>query len=356
MAFFTNDGSAEDLSRQAVEMAEREGALEAQARAMIVLAMNQTKVYGKYNETIHMLEKVIPFCESNGLWYYTGVAYSDLAQWLEDYTWEISYAYEHAIKTIKIDLQIGDVDALFWALSNFISPAVKIGKLAALDDMLADFLSKSSVSKGCIQQFHEGDFKLQYLYRGEWAKALEYSRLRLEIRREWKSPQGIVNSNLSIAESQIYLTKYMGLGDLVEAEAALVENLEIGAFPMISKTLLAKVYSLQGRFADAHHLLAELLSAPPKLFLEAKAIHAMAERRWDQAASVTQSLIKLLQGSSRRWEWARALIDLGDIYAQRGQPGDRERAREAYQQSLEMFSEMEAGGYVRVVKERLYND
>jgi len=53
------------------------------------------------------------------------------------------------------------------------------------------------------------------------------------------------------------------------------------------------------------------------------------------------------------WPDRAALSNLGDIYAQRDQPGDSARAREAYQQSLGIFSEMEATGYIRVLHQPL---
>ena len=37
----------------------------------------------------------------------------------------------------------------------------------------------------------------------------------------------------------------------------------------------------------------------------------------------------------------------------RNEPGDLERARETYQQSLDMFTEMGAPGYIKVLEERL---
>lgn len=114
-----------------------------------------------------------------------------------------------------------------------------------------------------------------------------------------------------------------------------------------------KVYSLQHRFPEVHALLAELFKGAPLYRLEAKAGHAMAERRWEQAASVTLSWINLLQHMGRRWDRARVLIDLGDIYAQRGKLGDPQRARQAYQESQDMFSEMEATGYIQVLRQRL---
>jgi hypothetical protein len=49
------------------------------------------------------------------------------------------------------------------------------------------------------------------------------------------------------------------------------------------------------------------------------------------------------------------LIDLGDSYVDRNGPGDLERARETYQQSLDKFTEMGAPGNIKVLEERLAN-
>ena len=87
-----------------------------------------------------------------------------------------------------------------------------------------------------------------------------------------------------------------------------------------------------------------------------------AVRRRDERMSVPvkrQFRVKSIHGSpiskksGHRWRWARRLIDLGDALIGRDKPGDLERARETYQQSLDMFSEMGAPGYVEVLEERL---
>jgi transposase-like protein len=52
---------------------------------------------------------------------------------------------------------------------------------------------------------------------------------------------------------------------------------------------------------------------------------------------------------------ARKLIDLGDTYVSRDKPGDLEKVQETYQQSLDMFTEMGAPGYIKVLEERLGN-
>jgi len=47
------------------------------------------------------------------------------------------------------------------------------------------------------------------------------------------------------------------------------------------------------------------------------------------------------------------LIDLGDALIGRKEPGDLDRARQTYQESLEVFTEMGAPGYIRVLEKRL---
>jgi len=51
--------------------------------------------------------------------------------------------------------------------------------------------------------------------------------------------------------------------------------------------------------------------------------------------------------------WARSLIDLGDALLGRNEPGNHERARQTYRESLDMFTEMGAPGYIKVLEKRL---
>jgi hypothetical protein len=68
---------------------------------------------------------------------------------------------------------------------------------------------------------------------------------------------------------------------------------------------------------------------------------------------VCEKSIEIYQIRGYRWRWARKLIDLGDALVGRNEPGDLEKARETYQQSLDMFTEMGAPGYIKVLEERL---
>ncbi|HSG26671.1 MAG TPA: hypothetical protein VLA32_11190, partial [Anaerolineales bacterium] len=63
--------------------------------------------------------------------------------------------------------------------------------------------------------------------------------------------------------------------------------------------------------------------------------------------------IEIMKSSKHHWGLARRLIDLGDSLVGRNEPGDLERAQGIYQQSLDMFTEMGAPGYIKVLEERL---
>lgn len=76
-------------------------------------------------------------------------------------------------------------------------------------------------------------------------------------------------------------------------------------------------------------------------------------KRWSDVVDVCNTAIGVFQECGHKLWWASQLIDLGDAYRYRNEPGDLDRARETYQQSLDMYIEMGAPGYLKVLKECL---
>jgi len=151
------------------------------------------------------------------------------------------------------------------------------------------------------------------------------------------------------------------MADIREAEASLQENIEIMQRQITSRFLLVILSSRQGRFTEAHERLAEVIKDLNQPIskghevcrFQAEAELARAEGRWEEAVSKCQAVINIYQPGGYRWRWARQLIDLGDTLIGRDLPGDREQAQQVYRQSLEMFTEMGAPGYIEVLEERL---
>jgi hypothetical protein len=66
--------------------------------------------------------------------------------------------------------------------------------------------------------------------------------------------------------------------------------------------------------------------------------------------------IRQLKQTINEMEAQRAVLGEATVEAAlvgRNEPGDLDRARETYQQSLDMFTEMGALGYIKVLEDRL---
>jgi tetratricopeptide (TPR) repeat protein len=346
------EAAADELCRRAIAMAERIGDHQTQAEASITLAL-YIENRGGFNDSIRMLESVIPFCEVHGLLESAARAHHNAGWGLVYCSIDVQAGFQHELRAAELSRSTGNSDMMFMCLHYAALAFVLLGNITSLESVLSEFLQASTAPEEQIRLFFENINHRLHYYRGEWTKALEYQRTSLLQLRYQKMLQDIAGMNKLLAMTHLELHRFGDEGELSEAERVLLENLEFWTADIWAQVQLVAVYSLQDRFDEAHELLVEISQAPTVFRLQAETDLTLAERRWDQAASTAQSLINLMQSAGNRWYWARRLIDLGDIYSQREQPGDLERARETYQQSLEMFSEMEAAGYIQALNERL---
>ena len=186
--------------------------------------------------------------------------------------------------------------------------------------------------------------------------------LREEIRVEGDL-QRLANVNLDLADAILELNRFGRNYDYEQAKSALADNLKNKAriIPSLSRMLI--VCTRQKHFDEVHDWIAEVkdlqkiqeFDSYKMLKLRTDVELAIADEHWEDSIAACQSLIEIYQRTGHRWEWARRLIDLADALIQRDEPGDKERARQHLHlhQSLEMFTEMGATGYVGVVQERL---
>ncbi|MGB8647501.1 MAG: protein kinase [Anaerolineae bacterium] len=125
--------------------------------------------------------------------------------------------------------------------------------------------------------------------------------------------------------------------------------------------LLASINARLGRLDAARRLLqaAEALTGAAPVFYErltfsqGHARLAVAEQDWAIAMRTYESIDQMLRQAGTRWFQAHMLREWAAAYVQRGEPGDRERARERLVAALELYRECQCPGYVKRVQAQL---
>jgi tetratricopeptide (TPR) repeat protein len=342
------------LLNQAIEMASSLEIVGPRAEASITLALAE----GDPTQGIEILKGAAVICEAHGLLRSAGRAHFNLGHFYGLTLGGADKSFQSYLKAAEMGRQMGDMDQMILALGNALESWAQLGNLKSEQDFSMDFLRKSSASEAQLDEFlQKRDPSFSY-YRGDWAEPLEHARAELQKLRKGGSLQFISVYNSYVAESILEMQRFTGEGSLVEAEAALQENIDMHWLVNQSLYLLAMISACKGLFQEAHERLSEASARPLNKLQEAQRLIAeaeiaLAEGDWNRAVLACQSIIKISQAGEYRWYWARTLINLGDAFVGRSGPGDRERAQQAYRQSLEMVTEMGADGYIRVLEKRL---
>jgi tetratricopeptide (TPR) repeat protein len=346
------------LCQRALEMAERLDEMEVYVDAKITIAIHVDDI----RERISILEEVIELAEASGLLRSAARAHINLSNYLT-YV-DINSTLRHLLQAAEISRQISEIDMMMFALNMLAIYYPELGELDTLEEKLADFLRTSTMPESRENEFWLEVRRQLMIKRGEWEPAVEATRKRLEVFRERSDIQQISHTNSDLVEIILEMNRYGKQDDLSEAESALRENLELDFYHKSSLSKMVIIFARQGCNAEARDYLTKSLDNHSHdendldynvLRLDAEFELAFAEEHWSGALAASESLIKIFENSGQRWNWARMLIDLGDALAARNEPGDLERAKETYQQSLDMFTEMGAPGYIKVLEERLEN-
>jgi len=347
------------LCQRAQEMAERLDDLEVELGASLILALQEED----FRESIGIHEEVIAVAEANKLLRTAARAHNNFGTISVYYLIDFQSALLHYSRSAEIFRQIGDIDGMKNSLDNVYATSVNLGELNTVGDKIADFLRESTASDARMEKEMQWLKTITYtmVAKGEWLPALDVFRTRVEKYRQMGSIQYHTNNNFFLAEAILELNRFGYLDDLSEAENALKENIEIEWNVLKSHFLLAIVYARQGRNSESSALLkntkdgfSQRETNEYKFYRSyAKYELAQAEGRWDDAIEACKTSIEIYKNCGHRWGWVRKLIDLGDALIGRNEPGDLERALETYQHSLDMFTEMGAPGYIKVLEERL---
>ncbi|MGW8226808.1 MAG: AAA family ATPase, partial [Anaerolineales bacterium] len=335
------------LCQRALQMAERVGDLDVAANAKLTLAFRERDI----REQTKIYEEVIAETEANNLLRTAARAHNNLgvllSNWIDNHS-----ALQHYYRAAEIWQQICDIAPMMdVALSNVIFTSIWLGNLDVYEDKITGFLAQTPISETHREKelvLYETYKKISSLAKGKWIEALDMLRARVKDRREKGYFHPLANNNVWLADTILELNRFGYLDEVSEAEKAMKENIEINWNILASQFTLVTIFTRQGKYSEASSLLKnteedfnDLRTNEYKVELSrARCELAQAEGRWNEAIDACETFIEICQNCGQYWELARKLIDLGDIYVSRNNPGDLERARQTYQQSLDMFTEM----------------
>ena len=353
------DKEARVLCQRAVEMGDRVGDVHVSADARITLAFLEPDI----EKSISTLEEVIDMSHANNLLKPADRAHLNLGYFQNEYLIDLAASRNHSLLAAELDIETGDP----WATIPYSNAIENILIVGTIDKAQQLFNRKFMVpsEQGSLQEYYTRVNRARILAaRGEWQAVFKMIREIIQEDQLQESIQRMGTRNIELALISLELNCFGSLDDLSEAESGLRENLEMDHRTVQSHYLLSTVYTRQGRLAEAHDLVAQPIEDRTINGREnnrlvasramAQAELASAEKRWCDAVAACNTAIEVYKECSHKLWWARQLIDLGDAYLGRNEPGDLEHARETYQQSLDMFTEMGAPGYIKVLEERVW--
>ena len=349
------------LCERAIAMAEGIGDLEVWAEANITLAGLLTDK-PDYQRSVDLLQEIVSLTEAEEILRSASRAHNNLSFYLGYSLADLKLIISHQERAVKIVLQIGEVGNTLYTMYSLAEKYIQSGEIKSLENKLSSLLSGYINAGLLVKEVLQYSNTSRLFARGEWIQVLEAIQVDLLIARDMENIQYIADYNLNIADSLLELNRFSALDDLSECESALMENLEVKMGRNLrSLFLLAIMCVRQRRFAEANAWHSKAISLVGQYETDySKTEHfnfdfelSLAKELWEKAVTACEKSIEIFKNKGYRWGWARKLIDLGDALIGRNEPGDLERARETYQQSLDMFTEMGAPGYIKVLEERL---
>ncbi|MFX1412175.1 MAG: SpoIIE family protein phosphatase, partial [Promethearchaeota archaeon] len=375
-------GEARPLCQQALEMAEHLGIVEVQAEALATLGLLSDQ---PPEVALAVLTQALELAESAGLLSQAARAHVNLASLLSTTLPDFRAAHGHYQRAAELHRLRGNTAGELFARGGMTSVSLLLGDFEEAEatlPMLRQLLDQVADPGPAV--FHIRDIEALLLrYQGELAMAARLLRALQTEERHRGNLQNLIDVNNQLAE--VLLEPYVLSGSvevdddshparqgwevaeaaLEEAEAALVEAIAIcdrwSTGRVWPRCLLSMVRTCQGRFEDAHRLLAEareVVNSPPTAFDEvrlslAEARLTAAEERWPEALAAFEAAAGIYARLGLRWWRARMLQEWAEVHFSRREPTDLERAQVLFREALATFEELGISRYAALVADRL---
>jgi tetratricopeptide (TPR) repeat protein len=349
---------AASLCRQALQMAERLGAVKVQAEVLTTLGILPGQ---PVDQALSALTRAAELAESEGLLRQASRAYHNLGSLLANNLGDLHAARDHFLRAVELDRQRGSVAEELFSAALAAYVALLQGDLAAAEkQLLAQRQLQDAVpSPGPASLSMQGTEALLLRYRGQVPEAIE------QLRAVQAEARAVGDLQILSAAAEELVEVLLEVGEEQEGQAAALEAITLGERGMMGgirvRCDLSMHYCRRGEIQAARDLISEARheitrsNAPSfeRNLFWAEAHLAVAERRWPEAMAAFRASTDECARMGMSWYHARTLMDWAEAHRTRAEPGDRDRARDLLRSALGKFEAMGAAYYAAQVMRRL---
>jgi tetratricopeptide (TPR) repeat protein len=362
-AFYFNGLHEEsgEYGQQALQMAENLNLTPIQVETLTTLG---TLSQHSSKKSIELLKRAVELAESSNLHRQACRAHNNLSIQYVFVDLDFPKALYHMQRAVDLEKQIGDLEFELFSRVNIGMWLLLQGNLKAVAEMLPALqeLNDSLLDPGsggtALKQLHS----TLLTYQGFFDQAFETIHQRMIDEREAGDLQRLVNVYKLTAQISLIT------GDIERGKQASKELIGLAEKGMTRKQIaysyLSRVYSRKEEIKNAQSLLEQAIDESQnsgqsdfdQLFiLWAQAELKVAEKNWDDAWMTYERLIDLGTKYGFLWHSNRVRVDWATALLARGEPNDKEKARQLLETAISEDRKMGADGFVQMAAEQLAN-
>ncbi len=346
---------------RALDMAERIGAVAAEAEALNTRALVIANDRERIGEAIDLMRRSLELSRSHQLPHEEVRARNNLGIFLETFHGELEAGREHLLQSTEIVREMGYPGKVVFHGAGAASYAIQQGDLEQADNELEQIRQRAAeLSPTSYPTYVLTSVELKLAHaRGALEEALAGMSRLLGEAREQENLSLIRGTAIDMAEILIQQDRLEEAGRYLDEAINIIDR---GVGPAgRARALKTLIRARKGEPEAAQELLkgnrsavhADHAGLPLVHVLRAEAHLAAARAEWDRAWAKFDAAIGLLQEmGGRLWE-ARVLREWARLRLERGQEEDLREGQRLLERTRELFEAMGASNYVEAVDEQL---
>ena len=320
---------------------------------------------GDQKKRVEYLEKGLEMATSKGYTQGALLAYNNLAVWLP--AEESERHFEYLEKGFELAKKAGAVFNQSFLAGNLVDMYVGMGDmkkaLALAEETLA--LDRKSGNGFHLPMSLEHLGLIQTIL-GNMDEAEQYAQEAFDISQKQKHHQTVAGSNSLLGRLAFEKGEYNKAKGFYEKTCETWEKVKLKSGAMWASLRIVRTQTELGELVEGE----KLLDNVEKFSLEtkhkqmtayadaAKATLFRAQKKWEDSLTLFEKTIQEFDAlNARRWDvydfakWV--LWEYARTYLERGQEGDREKARDVLNQALEIFKKMGAKKDIEKTEEKI---